>query len=107
MGYLICESQIPIGFMVFSIGEVKDVSEFYIIPAKRLGGHGRNLASSIFVRHPGRWQVRQICGADSARLFWRKVISCITKGNYREEEIEDAHWGRVSRQSFEIAGSEK
>ncbi|MBP2650310.1 MAG: hypothetical protein H6Q74_1135 [Firmicutes bacterium] len=88
--------------MIFSGGEIKDVSEFYIIPAKRLDGYGQKLARYVFTCHPGRWQVRQISGADGAKAFWRKVVDEITEGDYRDEEVEDPYWGRVSRQSFEI-----
>ncbi|WP_094603084.1 hypothetical protein SPSIL_001140 [Sporomusa silvacetica DSM 10669] len=102
IGYLLYDQKKPIGFMVVCMGEVKDVSEFYIIPGKRMSGYGQRLASYVFTQHPGRWQVRQISGADSARAFWRKVIDKITAGNYLEEVVEDKDWGRVSRQSFEI-----
>lgn len=104
IGYLLYDNKKPIGFMVVRMGEVKDVSEFYIIPAKRKSGYGQSLASYVFSQHPGRWQVRQISGADSAKAFWRKVIAKITAGQYLEEVIQDDDWGYVSRQSFEIAG---
>jgi len=106
IGYLMYEKKIPVGFMVFCPGEVNDVAEFYIIPAKRLGGFGQRLARYVFASYPGQWQVRQISGADSARAFWRSVIFGLTDGNYQEEEVEDHYWGRVYRQSFEMVATE-
>jgi len=107
IGYLLYDKKKPIGFMVVCMGEVKDVAEFYIIPGKRMSGYGQTLASYVFSQHPGRWQVRQITGADSARAFWQKVIDKITAGNYLEEVVQDNDWGCVSRQSFELAGRAK
>ena len=101
-GYLIYEKTVPVGFIIFQLSDVKDVSEFYIIPAKRKAGYGRKLAQYVFSHHPGRWQVRQIRGADTARIFWRNVIDQVTQGHYQEEAVDDPHWGRVFRQSFII-----
>ena len=102
IGYLLYEGLIPIGFMVFQQGPVKDVAEFYIIPVKRKQAYGKQLAQLVFRKHPGSWQVRQIEGAEGAKRFWRKVIGEITHNSYREEVVDDEVWGRVTRQTFVI-----
>lgn len=101
-GYLFYDDKTPIGFIVFSMGDIHDVSEFYIIPSKRQQGYGQKLACFTFLQHPGKWQVRQIEGAEKARIFWRKVIRSIVNDEYAEDIIEDRYWGIVTRQSFKI-----
>jgi predicted acetyltransferase len=107
-GYLLYKNNIPIGFCVVELKvEINDVAEFYIIPSMRNNKLGQELAVTIFDIHPGKWQVRQIEGADKARKFWRKVINFYTDNNYAEAEVNDPDWGIVTRQQFASSNLKK
>lgn len=99
-GFLLMEGEAPIGFMVVFTGTPRDVSECYILPARRRQGLGLYLAGEIFGRYPGSWQIRQIQGADRALLFWRRVLDHLVQGRYTEQLVEDPAWGLVTRQEF-------
>ena len=103
IGYLIYQKNIPIGFCIASLSKnINDVAEFYIIPTLRRQGLGLILAKEVFIRNPGKWQVRQIAGADQATIFWRSIIAEITNNTYTEKKVEDATWGMVTCQYFEM-----
>ncbi len=100
-GYLFYQENTPIGFCVINTNStLKDIAEFYIIPSMRRKEIGTQFAYAIFNKYPGLWQARQIKGADHAVKFWRNVISAYTKNNYKEQTIQDPHWGTVTRQIF-------
>ena len=73
-----------------------DISEFYVVPSYRRKGVKEKLAFAVFDAYPGKWQVRQIKGAEEAKKFWRKVVHKYTAGNYYEEEKDDPYWGPVT-----------
>ena len=102
IGYLLYYNQkTPIGFCLVNISdEVKDIAEFYIVPAMRKKKFGSKLAFMIFNKHPGPWQVRQINGANHAINFWRNVIKSYTRNKYNESIVQDDHWGCVTKQQF-------
>ncbi|MBM3236702.1 GNAT family N-acetyltransferase [Candidatus Poribacteria bacterium] len=64
-----------------------DVAEFFILRKFRRRGVGRHVAHTLFDRFRGNWQVRQLPDNLPAPIFWRKVISEYTLGNY-EESLE-------------------
>lgn len=101
-GFLLMKGKIPLGFMVIRIEEIRDVSEFYIVPGKRRMGCGLFLAGSVFSLFPGKWHVRQIKGADRATLFWRRILDQLIPNGYTEEMAEDSFWGIVTRQEFTL-----
>ncbi len=102
-GYLYYVDQTPAGFMVVDIAAtIRDVAEFYIIPVMRLKGHGKILAHAVFEMYPGRWQVREIAGADHATCFRQKTIAEKTGCRYEDATVKDPVWGMVTRQRFEI-----
>ena len=106
-GYLLYLKNIPIGFCIAKISEeINDIAEFYVIPAMRKNKFGCNFAISIFDTHPGKWQVREIAGADNAIAFWRKVITKFTNNEYKEAVVNDPTWGIVTRQQF-VSGAKK
>lgn len=78
-----------------------DIFEFYVIPAFRGKGIGEKMAFAVFDTYPGKWQVRQIEGADEAREFWRKTISKYTSGDFKENTSIDPYWGPITCQRFE------
>jgi predicted acetyltransferase len=92
----------PLGFAIRTeIDGRSDVAEFYILPCYRNTGLGKSLAFALFDQFPGPWQVRQIPTAKAATAFWRRVIAEYTQDNYKEDQVEDPHWGKVIRQLFE------
>ena len=101
-GFLLMEGDIPLGFMVICLGEIQDVSEFYILPVRRRMGCGFFLAKGVFSLFPGRWQIRQIQGADHAVLYWRGVLDRLIPGGYAQALVEDPFWGFVTRQRFTL-----
>ena len=64
-----------------------DVAEFFILRKFRRRGIGSNVAQTLFDKFRGSWQVRQLPDNLPAPIFWRKVISEYTSGNY-EESLE-------------------
>jgi predicted acetyltransferase len=80
--------------------EYSDIFEFYVIPTFRGKGIGEKMAFAVFDAYPGKWQVRQIEGADKAREFWRKTIRNYTSGDFKEIEFIDSYWGPVTCQRF-------
>ncbi|APC92166.1 MULTISPECIES: hypothetical protein [Francisella] len=102
-GYLKYQNQIPVGFMVIKdLGKYFDVAEFFILPSFRRKKLGSKFAQNIIKSHKGRWQIRQIQGADYAVNFWLRVISELVGDNYRISSVNDSEWGRVTRQEFYI-----
>ncbi len=101
VGYLLYVEKLPVGFCVANTkGAIHDIAEFYVIPVMRRQQLGLKLATAIFDKYPGQWQVRQIEGAEQAINFWRHVINTYTDGNYDEAIVDDPDWGTVTRQSF-------
>lgn len=115
-GYLYLSEGLPVGFAVAARLRASDgaeggnsphappqfdVCEFFVLPANRREGLGRELARGLFLAHPGRWQVRQIEGAHRAVAFWRRIIGELCP-DHDEQVVNDAHWGRVTRQRFSI-----
>jgi len=91
------------GFAVIeSLGEENkvadyDVAEFFILRKFRRKGVGRRVAHTLFDKFGGSWQVRQLVDNLPAPIFWRKVISEYTSGNYEEslEFIKEYGWEMV------------
>lgn len=101
VGFLVYYKTIPVGFCVIDIhNDIKDISEFYIVPAMRKMKLGSHLAYMVFDKFPGNWQVRQLMNAKNATHFWRVVIGKYTNNRYSESIMNDAHWGKVICQQF-------
>lgn len=101
-GFYLFHDGKPSGFAIIqqTEEEVFDIAEFYILPCYRKKGYGKWLAFALFDLFHGAWQSRQIITAQNAIQFWQKVIQEYTNGHYAEDIVEDAHWGKVLRQSF-------
>lgn len=101
-GFYWLENTEIVGFCLKGkVGAFFDIPEFYIIPTYRNKGLGEKMAFAVFDQFPGKWQVRQMKGAEKAREFWRKIIDKYTSGNFTEIEFEDPYWGHVTCQRFE------
>lgn len=64
--------------------------EFFILRRYRRRGLGRQAATILFDRCPGRWEVGQIWGNQAAITFWRRVIGAYTGGRFSEEPVDPA-----------------
>lgn len=55
-------------------GPPRSIAEFLIMPKYRRAGVGTAAARDVPLRHPGRWEVRQVPGNEAAVAFWRHAI---------------------------------
>jgi predicted acetyltransferase len=71
-----------------------DMAEFFVLRKYRRHGAGERLASGMFDRYRGAWQVRVIGPNERARSFWRDIIPRYTEADVPEREFPDEHWGQ-------------
>lgn len=97
---------IPIGFSVVSMQsmidetlvDVRDLTEFYIVPLYRNSGYGKKFAHEILKQHKGIWEIRQIQPLEyTARQFWRKVILSIEHTEFKEMTHSTEWTGFIQR----------
>ncbi|MGE5674507.1 MAG: GNAT family N-acetyltransferase [Mycobacterium leprae] len=85
----------PAGFVLINtIGKGRPdvdhhMAEFFIMRRWRRQGVGRTVATQVFRRYPGRWEVRQEAGNLPAQRFWRSVIGGFTGGRFEEVQYPD------------------
>jgi predicted acetyltransferase len=77
-----------------------NVAEFFVMRKYRRGGVGGAAAVRVFDAYRGTWEVRELASNHGGIAFWRRVIGIYTKGNFREEILDDARW-RGPVQSFQ------
>jgi predicted acetyltransferase len=72
----------PAGFTMTSAldGDVRGVSEFFVVRHHRLQGVGRRAASAMFRRHPGRWMLQFDAANEEAAAFWPGVVAALATG---------------------------
>jgi len=80
------------------------MDQFFIMKKYRKQGVGRAVATSVFDRHAGRWQVGQMAANTPAQAFWRKTIGAYTSGNYEELRLT-SHWWQGVVQRFVSTGA--
>jgi predicted acetyltransferase len=103
--YLFYLDKLPIGLAVVNLSSkldnspnTRDIAEFFVMPNYRSYGIGELMATQLFDKYPGQWEVRQLHKAGKARKFWLQVINKYTKGNYTELECNNQLWhGYVQR----------
>jgi predicted acetyltransferase len=66
-----------------------NMAEFFVMRKYRRSGVGRTLATAMFDRFRGTWQVHQIEKNAPAQAFWRRIIGDYTKGAFAERMLED------------------
>jgi predicted acetyltransferase len=72
------------------------IAEFFVMPKYRRQGVGEFVASELFGRFPGRWEVAEMEANVEAQQFWRKVIGRFTGDNYEETAGDGNTWtGRI------------
>ncbi len=80
------------------------MDEFFVLRKYRRLGVGEYVATSLFDRFHGVWQVAQMEMNTGARAFWRDVIGTYTAGSFEEVHFADDNWiGPV--QYFKSSGS--
>ena len=72
------------GSPVASDPDVLDVAEFFVVRKYRRAGVGRQAASLLWDRHPGKWIVRVLETNRGALAFWRDTVASFTAGSFDE-----------------------
>lgn len=67
---------------------VFDIAEFFVLPAFRQVGLGRQAAFALWNRHPGPWTVRVSEQNPSALRFWRGAIQAYTSGSFTTSRLQ-------------------
>ena len=87
--YIIKKEDKYVGFVLVKIinsnaRSYYSIAEFFILKKYRLKGIGKAIAFNIFNLHKGEWEVFQKETNKPAQIFWNKVISEYTKGQFKE-----------------------
>jgi predicted acetyltransferase len=77
-----------------------EMAEFYIAPAYRHQGIGREAAQALFARHSGWWHLQILDHNAGAQAFWRRVIP----GPLRESAQRAANGRRFTVIQFRAGG---
>jgi predicted acetyltransferase len=81
---------------------VHDMAEFFVLRKYRRRGVGAHVATALFDRFGGPWEVRQRGENAAATAFWRRVIGDYTGGRFDDLVLDDDRW-RGPVQRFEAA----
>ncbi|HEY6640640.1 GNAT family N-acetyltransferase [Povalibacter sp.] len=60
------------------------MAEFFVSPAQRRLGVGRDAAKLIFARFSGSWEITEFLYNKPAVAFWRSIVNHLTAGRFRE-----------------------
>lgn len=60
----------------------QSIGEFFIMLKYRHMGIGKKVATEVFTRHKGTWEVCYLRNNLPAKIFWKKVIEEYTNGHY-------------------------
>lgn len=87
--YVLKSDENYIGFVLVRLviaGERKyfSIAEFFIMRKYRRKGIGKAVAGQMFNLHRGQWEVYQMESNKPAVVFWTKVITEYTKGQFKE-----------------------
>lgn len=84
--------------LVRVVNGVNVFAEFFVMRSFRGSGVGTAAARAVLTRLPGNWLVHQVPANLPAQAFWRRVVSELTRGNYREEVDESGVTQRFTLQ---------
>ena len=97
--YIIRSDKLPIGFAVINLSSmlnndpnIRDVAEFFIMPAYRKQGVGKWAAIQLFEIYPTHWEIRQLPGLEYAKNFWESVVRDYTNDNFQSSKIDTENW---------------
>lgn len=68
------------------------MDEFFVMRKYRRLGVGEHVATALFDRFPGEWQVAEMSINTGAQAFWRGVIGRYTGDSYEEVSFDDDNW---------------
>ena len=68
------------------------MEEFFVMRKYRKLGVGERVATQLFEKFGGTWEVGQVPTNTGAQAFWRKVIGRYTGGDYEEFVLDDERW---------------
>lgn len=68
------------------------MDEFFVMRRFRGMRVGERVATTMFERFPGTWEIGQIRSNTGAREFWRRVIGRYAGGDFVEIELDDDRW---------------
>lgn len=68
------------------------IDEFFVMRKYRRLGVGEHVATTLFDRFEGVWQVAEMDVNTGAQAFWRGVIDRYTSGTYEEMWFDDEQW---------------
>jgi predicted acetyltransferase len=68
------------------------VAEFFVMRKYRHSGVGRRVASSVFARYPGSWEVAVAGYNRPAQEFWRRVVAEPALAPVEERLENGPHW---------------
>jgi predicted acetyltransferase len=72
-----------------------DMGEFFTARQHRRHGLGRHLATAMFDRFAGHWEVREMLSNTGAQAFWRRIIADYTGGRFTDaQECFEQYRGR-------------
>jgi predicted acetyltransferase len=71
---------------------VHDMAEFFVLRKYRRRGVGARVATALFDRFSGPWEVRQRHQNLAATAFWRRVIGDYTGGRFEDLVLDDERW---------------
>ena len=78
----------------FAGAGTREINEFFVLRRYRRRGVGACVATRLFDRFPGRWEVVQMASNTGAQAFWRVVIARYTGGAFEDGERPTEHGGR-------------
>jgi predicted acetyltransferase len=83
-----------------------DMAEFFIVRGFRKRGIGAAVASEIWRRFAGAWEVRVLEANEPARAFWNSAIRAFAGSDARESviDLQQKRWRLFSFASLEDGG---
>jgi predicted acetyltransferase len=71
---------------------VSDMAEFFVLRKFRRHGVGERVATWLFDRFRGPWEVREKAENHAGTAFWRRAIGRYTNGRFQEMTLDDERW---------------
>jgi predicted acetyltransferase len=95
VGYLLWEAHpntgeaAPVAFALVDglDGDARELAAFFVVPATRRVGTGRDFAADVIARHPGPWRIAFQEENLGAGAFWRVVATDAFGPAWTEEQI--------------------